>query len=156
MPEINLQQQNALFNVAIVVSRFNEEITQGLLQGARERLSERDFTEDHITVVWVPGAVEIPLIAKQLANDNRYEAVICLGAVIQGETKHFDYVCEQVSQGCQRVALDADKPVVFGVLTTDTMDQAQARIGGNFGHKGREAADTAVEMVAMMRQLKHV
>lgn len=105
-------------NLAIVVSRFNEEITQRLLMGAQQRLQECAVPADHVTVVWVPGAVEIPLIAQCLARKKQYAAIICLGAVIRGETSHYDYVCDQVSTGCQKVALENNLPVIFGILTT--------------------------------------
>lgn len=141
------------FNVAIVVSRFNSDITNKLLEGAIERLHELEFADDQITVVWVPGAVEIPIVAQRLAKDNEYAAIITLGAVVYGETYHFDYVCDQVSQGCQRVALDNDIPVIFGVLTTKSMEQAIERVGGKRGHHGRESADAAYEMVSVLRQI---
>ena len=141
------------FNIAVIVSRFNEEITQKLLQGALSRLSELGFTPEQIKVVSVPGAIEIPLTAQRLAKTKKYEAMICLGAVIQGETKHFDYVCQQVSHGCQHVSLTHDIPVIFGVLTTDTEEQAYDRVGGKHGHKGREAADVAYELVQTLSEI---
>ena len=150
---IQAQELKQKFTVAIVISRFNEEITQGLYEGAVARLKELGFSEGQITCVWVPGAVEIPIVANRLAQTAAYEAIICLGAVIQGETKHFDYVCEHVNNGCLRVALDNDIPVIFGVLTTDNEEQARERIGGKVGHKGKEAVDAAVEMVSVLRQI---
>lgn len=141
------------FNIAVVVSRFNEEITQKLQDGAISRLNELGFTAEQIQIVNVPGAVEIPITAQRLAKTKQYEAIIALGAVIQGETKHFDYVCQQVSYGCQHIALTYDIPVVFGVLTTDTVEQAYARVGGEYGHKGQEAADTAFELVKILREI---
>jgi 6,7-dimethyl-8-ribityllumazine synthase len=138
--------------IAIVVSRFNREVTERLLQGAIERLQELGLEHDDMPVAWVPGAVELPLAAQQFAKREEYDAVICLGAVIRGETDHYDYVCRQVSDGCQRVALDFDIPVIFGVLTTENEEQALARSGGAHGHKGRDAAEAAVEMIALMRQ----
>lgn len=141
------------FSVAIVVSRFNEEVTEKLLSGALERLKELKIPGEHITVISVPGAVEIPLILKKLAQTNNYEVLVALGAVIRGETSHYDYVCDQVSQGCQRIALDSNIPVIFGVLTTEDEEQALERTGGRHGHKGREAIDAAYEMVSIMRQL---
>jgi 6,7-dimethyl-8-ribityllumazine synthase len=137
--------------IAIIVSRFNQEITQRLLQGAKERLSEVGLSHDQFPVIWVPGAIELPLAAQQFAKREEFSAVICLGAVIRGETDHYDYVCQQVSYGCQRVALDFDIPVIFGVLTTENEEQALARTGGAHGHKGREAADAAMEMIALMQ-----
>jgi len=136
-------------NIAIAVSRFNQDITQRLLQGAVERLSELGVSKEEIAIVWVPGAVELPLAAQRFAQQE-YEAVICLGAVIRGETDHYDYVCQQVSYGCQRVALDYDIPVIFGVLTTANLEQALARTGGGHSHKGREAADAAMQMITLM------
>lgn len=138
---------------AIVASRFNETITDKLVQGAVERFKECGVTEDHLTVVRVPGAVEIPLIAQILAKKNKYAAIVCLGAVIRGDTTHYDYVCEQVSQGCQRVMLDNHLPVIFGLLTTENEEQAEERVGGAHGHKGKDAADTAIDMVKLVKQL---
>lgn len=153
MQAIHATEVETDFKVAIVVSRFNHEVTHGLLTGSVERLRELGFTDEQITVAWVPGAIEIPLIAQQFAKKETIAAVICLGAVIRGETNHYDYVCNQASSGCQRVALDYNKPVVFGILTTDSEEQAVARIGGKHGHKGREAAEVAYEMVSVMRQV---
>lgn len=138
---------------AIVVSLFNEIITEKLLQGSLARLSELGVDEKNIDVVKVPGAVEIPLIAKLLARSKQYQTIICLGAVIRGETGHYDYVCEQVSQGCQQVMMTFDIPVIFGVLTTENIDQAFDRVGGKQGHKGREAADAAWHMVGVVDSL---
>jgi len=139
--------------IAIVVSRFNEIITQRLLKGALERLQELNFSAEKITTLWVPGAVEIPLTAQRLARTKRYDAIICLGAVIRGETSHYDYVCDQVSTGCQKVALENNLPVIFGVLTTENETQALERTGGTCGHKGREAVDAAMEMIAVLKQI---
>jgi 6,7-dimethyl-8-ribityllumazine synthase len=142
------------FPIAIVVSEFNREITERLYQGAIARLQELQFNDEHITIAWVPGAVEIPLIAKQFAHSNKFAAIVCLGAVIRGDTAHFDYVCQQVSLGCQEVALSCDIPVIFGVLTTDNEEQAYERTGGIHGHKGKEAIDTAWQMVSILAQLR--
>jgi 6,7-dimethyl-8-ribityllumazine synthase len=142
------------FNIAIVTSRFNEHVTEKLFAGAHARLLEHGYSEQQVTSMTVPGAVEIPVIAQSLAMSGRYAAIICLGAVIRGETSHYDYVCEQVSQGCQRVALDHGIPIIFGVLTTENDEQALERCGGKHGHKGREAADGAVEMIALLGQIK--
>lgn len=142
-----------LFNIAIVVSRFNEDVTKRLYEGAILHLKELGFADDQITCVWVPGAVELPIVAQRLAETKSYEAVVCLGAVIRGETSHYDYVCEQVSYGCQRVALDHNIPIIFGVLTTENEEQALDRSGGHAGHKGREAIDAAVEMASILRQI---
>lgn len=139
---------------AIVVSQFNQPITQALKEGALTQLQAQGFTDNQIKVVEVPGAVEIPLVAKLLAQRREFDAIICLGAVIRGETSHYDYVCDQVSQGCQRVMLDETIPVIFGVLTTDNEAQALDRLGGTQGHKGKEAADTAIAMVKIVREYK--
>lgn len=142
------------FNVAVIVSRFNETITHKLYEGAVLRLKELEFADDQITVVWVPGAVEIPITAQRLARTNTYEAIVCLGAIVRGETSHYDYVCQQVSDGCRLVALKHDIPVIFGLLTTETDEQALERVGGRHGHKGREAVDAAFEMVSVLRQIE--
>lgn len=135
---------------AIVASRFNDHVTKPLLEGALDAL--HGFGLDDTPVHWVPGAFEIPLLAQRLAPS--YDAVICLGAVIRGETAHFEYVAGECAAGIQRVALETGTPIVFGVLTTDDVDQAMARAGGEHGHKGSEAARTAVEMVSLLRQLR--
>ncbi len=140
--------------LAIVVSRFNEEITRELLAGALSRAEEKKIPFDKLTVVWVPGAVEIPLAAQELAQLKSYDAIICLGAVIRGETTHYDYVCEQVSQGCQKVMLENNLPVIFGVLTTENEEQARDRIGGRHGHKGKDAVDSSLEMIQILSRLK--
>jgi len=139
--------------IGIVVSRFNSEITDELLKGCLQRLNELEVSKDMITVVYVPGVVEAPFLAQKLLVEKKMSAVIVLGCVIRGETSHYDYVCEQVSNGCQRVALDHNLPVVFGVLTTENEEQAKERIGGSHGHKGRDAADTAMEMLSVVEQL---
>lgn len=138
---------------AIVVSEFNQEITDALLQGAMERFSKLHIHTDNIKIVKVPGAVEIPFAAQLLAHQKKYQAIICLGAVIRGETSHYDYVCEQVSQGCQRIMLDYKVPVIFGLLTTENEDQARERVGGKHGHKGKEAVDAAMMMVNVAKDL---
>lgn len=154
MQEIKTKDIPGRFNVAIVVGRFHLEITQKLLDGAIERLQELGFDSDQVTIVWVPGAVEIPFTAQRLARTEKYAAIICLGAVIFGETKHFDYVCQQVSHGCQQVALTNDIPVIFGVLTTDNTEQAHARAGGAKGNMGRYAADSAFELISVLYQIR--
>lgn len=141
------------FPIAIVVSQFNEAITTALLDGALKRLKYYGFDANDITVVEVPGAVEIPLIAQKLADLNQHAAIIALGAVVRGETTHYDYVCQQVSNGCQQVALDCEIPVVFGVLTTENDEQAWDRLGGKQGHKGMDAVDCALSMVSILQQL---
>lgn len=153
MLTINPQAITHPFKLAIVVSRFNEEITQRLLDGALRRLQELNFNDNNITVAWVPGAVEIPLTAQHFARSEQYEAIICLGAVIRGETSHYDYVCDQVSMGCQKVALENNIPVIFGVLTTEDETQAYERVGGKHGHKGREAVDAAFDMVSLLQRI---
>jgi 6,7-dimethyl-8-ribityllumazine synthase len=142
------------FSVGIVVSRWNEQVTTRLCEGALQRLKELEITNNHVTVVWVPGAVEIPIIAQELADSGRYSAIIALGAVIRGETGHYDYVCNQVSDGCQQVALLTSVPVIFGLLTTDNLEQAMDRAGGKHSHKGRESVDAAFEMVSVLQQLR--
>lgn len=153
MKILNVQEIPGCFNVAIVISRFNQDVTQKLYEGAIQRLQELNFKPQQITVMWVPGAIEIPIAAQQLAKTGRFEAIITLGAVILGETKHFDYVCQQVSQGCQHVALSHNIPVIFGILTVDTEEQAMDRVGGAHGHKGRYSVDAAYELVSALRQL---
>jgi 6,7-dimethyl-8-ribityllumazine synthase len=150
---MNQLSNETTFSIAIVVSLFNEEITSLLLEGALERLKELGVKEKNITVVKVPGAIEIPLTAKLLAKSKKYQALICLGAVIRGETSHYDYVCAQVSEGCQQVMMAYELPVIFGVLTTENEEQAKARVGGSQGHKGREAAEAALHMVATLEAL---
>jgi 6,7-dimethyl-8-ribityllumazine synthase len=140
--------------IALVVSQFNSDITEKLLHGTLERLQERGVLKTNLTIIHVPGAVEIPLAAQLLAKTQKYAAVICLGAVIRGETNHYDYVCEQISQGCQRVMLDLSIPVIFGVLTTDTEEQAKSRVGGSHGHKGKESADAALTMLTIVEKLQ--
>jgi 6,7-dimethyl-8-ribityllumazine synthase len=149
----HLNDHQEPFPIAIIVSRFNHDITDELLRGTLQRLQEKGFTGDNITVIEVPGAVEIPFIAQQLAKKKQYQVLIALGAVIRGETSHYDYVCQQVSDGCQRVALAFDVPVIFGVLTTDTEAQARERLGGHHGHKGIDAADCAMAMVTILKHL---
>jgi 6,7-dimethyl-8-ribityllumazine synthase len=139
--------------LAIVAGRFNDDVTKLLLEGALRELADKGLDPDSVPVVWVPGAFEIPLVAKQLAESGERDAVICVGAVIRGDTPHFDYVAGECAAGVSRVALDTGVPVAFGVLTTDDRDQALARAGGAEGNKGAEAAATAVEMVDLLRQL---
>jgi len=141
------------YRIAIVVSSYNAEITQALLQGTVSQLTKHQLNQDNLKIIEVPGAVEIPLTAKWLAQTKQFDAIICLGAVIQGETDHYDYVCDQVSQGCQRIMLDYNIPVIFGVLTTKNVEQARDRSGGKHGHKGIEAADAAMKMIAIKADL---
>jgi len=139
--------------IAIVVSRFNIEITQKLLTGAMQKLKELEINHP-IKVIWVPGAVEIPVTAQRLAQTQQFSAIICLGAVIKGETAHFEYVCQQVSYGCQKVALDNTLPIIFGVLTTYTEEEAEARSGGKEGNVGCYAAEVAHEMIELFSEIK--
>lgn len=137
----------------IVVARFNEFIGSKLLSGAIDGLKRHGATDDEIEVSWVPGAFEIPLVAKKLAKSDKYDAIICLGAVIKGATSHFDYVCNEVSKGIATVSLNTDIPVTFGILTTDTIEQAIERAGTKAGNKGYDAAITAIEMSNLLKQI---
>lgn len=139
--------------IALIVSQYNSDITDALFHGAFNHLLQAGFLEKNITIIHVPGAVEISLIAQALAKSQQYLAIIALGCVIQGDTDHYDYVCEQVSNGCQRVMLDYHLPVIFGVLTTQNQQQAKERVGGKHGHKGIEAASAALTMIDLMKQL---
>lgn len=140
--------------VGIVVARFNEFITSKLLGGAEDLLRRHGVKEEDITVLWVPGAFEIPLAAKKLADSGNYDAVITLGTVIRGATPHFDYVCSEVAKGVSAVSLQSGVPTIFGVLTTESIEQAIERAGTKAGNKGAEAAITAIEMANVYRQLK--
>ena len=139
----------------IVVGRFNEFVGGKLLEGARDALVRHEVGDDDIDVAWVPGSFEIPLAAKHLAGSGRYDAVICLGAVIRGATAHFDYVAAEVSKGVAAVGLDTGVPVIFGVLTTDTIEQAIERAGTKAGNKGFEAAVSAIEMANLLKRLSN-
>ena len=138
--------------IGIVVGRFNEFIVSKLLGGALDGLKRHGVDENNIDVAWVPGAFEIPLIAMKMAKNEKYDAIICLGAVIKGSTPHFDYVCAEVSKGIASVSLSSEKPVIFGVLTTDTIEQAIERAGTKAGNKGYDAAVTAIEMANLLKQ----
>jgi len=138
---------------AIVVSRFNELVTKRLLEGALTTFQERGVRHDRLTVVWVPGAFELPLIADRLAKSGRYAAVCCLGAVVQGETTHHEYINHQTAAGIMRAGVESGIPVLFGLLTCSSMDQALDRAGGKTGNKGSEAALAAIEMVSVLKQL---
>ena len=137
----------------IIVGRFNEFIGGKLLSGALDGLKRHGVEEDEIEIAWVPGAFEMPLIAKRLAKSGKYEAVICVGAVIRGSTPHFDYVSSEVSKGIASVSLETGVPVIFGVLTTDTIEQAIERAGTKSGNKGYDAAVTAIEMANLLKQI---
>ncbi len=138
---------------AIVVSRFNEFITGKLLGGAIDALTRHDVKEENIEIYWVPGAFEIPLVAKKLAHQENVDAVICLGAVIRGSTSHYDLVCNEVSKGVAQVSLQSELPVIFGLVTTDTIEQAIERAGTKAGNKGYDAATSALEMVNLFDDL---
>ncbi len=142
--------------VGIVAARFNEFITSKLLGGAVDALTRHDVDENDIEVAWVPGAYEIPLIAQKMVNSGKYDAVICLGAVIRGATTHYDYVCNEVAKGIATVSLKADIPVMFGVLTTENIEQAIERAGTKAGNKGYDVACGAVEMVNLIREIEKV
>jgi 6,7-dimethyl-8-ribityllumazine synthase len=139
--------------LAVVVSKFNRAVTDRLLAGAREAASASGAELGDADVYPVPGAFELPLVAARLAKSGRYDAVVCLGAVIRGETPHFDYVCEQAAAGIQRVALDTGVPAAFGVLTTDTVEQAMARAGGDAGNKGYEAVVAVLDTLAQLDRI---
>ena len=139
--------------VGIVVARFNEFITSKLLGGAMDGLLRHNVAEDDIHVAWVPGAFEIPLVASKMAKSGKYDAVICLGAFIRGATSHYDYVCNEVSKGVASISLENDIPVMFGVLTTDNIEQAIERAGSKAGNKGYDCALGAIEMVNLLREI---
>ena len=148
--EGNLVAQGLKFG--IVIGRFNEFIGSKLLSGAIDGLKRHGVKEEDIEIPWVPGAFEIPLAAKKMAKTNKYDGVICLGAVIKGSTPHFDYVSSEVSKGIASVSLETELPVIFGVLTTDTITQAIERAGTKAGNKGYDAAITAIEMANLLKQ----
>jgi len=137
----------------LVVSRFNEFFTKKLLEGAQDALLRHGVSQEDIEIAWVPGAFEIPLIAKKLAQTKRYDAVICLGAIVRGETPHFEYIAAQVSRDISRVGLDTGLPVIYGVVTADTLEQAIERAGTKQGNKGFEAAVSAIEMANLLRSI---
>ena len=142
--------------VGIVAARFNEFIVSKLVAGAKDGLVRHDVSEENIDLAWVPGAFEIPLIASKMAKSGKYDAVICLGAVIRGATSHYDYVCSEVSKGIANVSLASDIPVMFGVLTTDTIEQAIERAGTKAGNKGFECAEGAIEMVNLIKEIEGI
>lgn len=139
--------------IGIVASRFNEFITAKLIGGAEDGLRRHNIPEENITLAWVPGAFEIPLIAEKMAASGNYDVILCLGAVIRGSTTHYDYVCSEVTKGIAHVALQHRVPVMFGVLTTENIEQAIERAGTKAGNKGYDCALSAIEMVNLMRQL---
>lgn len=140
--------------IGIVAARFNEFITSKLLGGALDGLKRHEVSENSIDIAWVPGAFEIPLIASKMAKSGKYDAVICLGAVIRGSTTHYDYVCSEVSKGIAHVSLNSDIPVMFGVLTTENIEQAIERAGTKAGNKGFDCAVGAIEMVNLIRDIQ--
>lgn len=139
--------------IGIVAARFNEFITSKLLDGALDGLRRHDVRDEDIHVAWVPGAFEIPLIASKMSKSGKYDAIICLGAVIRGSTSHYDYVCNEVSKGIASIALDSGIPVMFGVLTTENIEQAIERAGTKAGNKGYDCAMGAIEMVNLVHEL---
>ncbi|MCI9569448.1 MAG: 6,7-dimethyl-8-ribityllumazine synthase [Lachnospiraceae bacterium] len=139
--------------VGIIASRFNEIIVNKLLGGAVDGLVRHGVEEDNITAAWVPGAFEIPIAASRMARSGKYDAVICVGAVIRGDTTHYDYVCNEVAKGVAQVGLSTGVPVLFGVLTTENIEQAIARAGSKAGNKGYDCALSAIEMVNLMGQM---
>lgn len=139
--------------IGIVASRFNEFIVSKLISGAQDGLVRHDVNPENITLAWVPGAFEIPVVAKKMAQSGKYDAVICLGAVIRGATSHYDYVCAEVSKGIAAVSLETGVPVMFGVVTTDTIEQAIERAGTKAGNKGYDCALGAIEMIQLIKQL---
>lgn len=141
-------------SLAIVVSRFNRLVTDRLLAGAQDALARHGVELEKVDVAWVPGSVELPLAARRLAGRSRYDAIICLGAVIRGETSHFDHVAGQAAAGITRVALDTGVPTIFGVITVNTLAQALERAGGKAGNKGYDAVVTAIEMANLLEQIE--
>ena len=140
--------------IGIIAARFNEFITSKLLGGAVDALKRHDVDEENIEVAWVPGAFEIPLIALKMAKSKKYDAIICLGAVIRGNTTHYDYVCSEVSKGIAHVSLNSDIPVMFGVITTENIEQAIERAGTKAGNKGFDCAVGAIEMINLIREIE--
>lgn len=140
-------------NIGIVASRFNELITKKLLEGAIDGLVRHGMNEENIRIAWVPGAFEIPLTAKKMAETNKYDAIICVGAVIKGSTDHYDFVCNEVSKGIASVSLETGIPVLFGVLTTNNIEQAIERAGTKAGNKGYDCALSAIEMIDLLSKV---
>jgi 6,7-dimethyl-8-ribityllumazine synthase len=139
--------------IGIIISRFNEFISGKLLAGALDGLKRHGVSDDDIEAAWVPGAFEIPLIAKKMADTKKYDGLICLGAVIRGDTPHFDYISAEVSKGISKVCLDSGMPIIFGVLTTDTIEQAIERAGTKAGNKGYDAALSVIEMINLLKNI---
>jgi 6,7-dimethyl-8-ribityllumazine synthase len=145
---------NEDIKIAIVVARFNEFITNKLLGGAQDCLKRHNVEDGNISIFWVPGAFEIPLIASKIAKKNQYDAIICLGSIIRGSTSHYDYVCSEVSKGIATVSMNNDIPVMFGVLTTENIEQAIERAGSKAGNKGFDCANGAIEMVNLINEIE--
>jgi len=141
-------------SLAIVVSRFNRLVTERLLAGAQDAIARHGVDGEKVDVAWVPGSIELPLVARRLAERRRYDAIVCLGAVIRGETPHFDHVANQAAAGTSRVALDTGVPVIFGVITANTLEQALERAGGKAGNKGYDAVVAAIEMANLLEGLE--
>ena len=141
--------------IGIVVARFNEFITSKLLGGAIDTLKRHNVPEDSIDVAWVPGSFEIPLIAQKMAKSRKYDAVICLGAIIRGSTTHYDLVCNEAAKGVAQVSLNSDIPVMFGIITTENLEQAVDRAGAKAGNKGSECAEGAIEMINLIRKIEN-
>ena len=140
--------------IAIVCGRFNELVTSKLLGGVLDGLKRHNVPDENIEIAWCPGAFEVPLTAKKLAMSGRYDAVICLGAVIRGATSHYDYVCAEVSKGIAHIGLETGIPVMFGILTTDSIEQALERAGTKAGNKGFDCAEGAIEMINLLKEIK--
>ena len=142
--------KNVKINLALVVSKFNSYYTEKLLQGALDTIKKEGISDSQFKIFRVPGAFELPLISKMLAESGKYDAIIALGAIIRGETYHYELVCDQAAAGLQRAALDTGVPVIFGVITTETEEQAKERVGGKEGNKGSDAVLAALEMIGLM------
>lgn len=140
-------------SLAIVISRFNEFVSSKLLDGAVDYLTRHDVDMDRVDVFWVSGAFEIPLTAKKLAKSKKYDGIICIGAVIRGDTPHFSYIAAEVTKGIAQVALETELPIAYGILTTDTIEQAIERAGTKAGNKGWSAAETVIEMITLLRKI---
>ena len=153
VPTFTGEREGAGRRVAVVAARFNEAITVKLVEGAVAGLAKHGVPQDRVDVAWVPGAFEIPLVAKRFAGTGSYDAVICLGAVIRGDTAHFDLVANEAARGIAQVSLETGVPLIFEVLATDTLAQAEARAGGAHGNKGWEAAESALEMASLLDAL---
>jgi len=153
MPEITGTPSGRGRRFAVIASRFNEEITTKLVAGATDALKTHGVAPESIDVVWVPGAWELPAVARRLLSNERYDAIVAVGAVIRGDTPHFDYVAGEAARGLSRASAEYDRPIGFGVLTCDTMEQAQARAGGSHGNKGWDAALAALEMTDLFHRL---